>query len=124
MSPIYYEIVMPIVVLMLLMLFVLLMRFFSYRERMALIKQGFVPSDLFNPVPKSRAAVGLMRAGLITSASAACLLIGMWIGLGSGAWLIGGFIPLGVGLGLMLSSWFSHQSEHEDDDKRASTNVE
>lgn len=114
MSTIYYELVMPIVVLMLLMLFVLLMRYFSYRERIALIKQGFVPPDLFS-VPRSRAAVGLMRAGVITSASSFCLLIGLWVSLGSGAWLIGGFIPLGVGLGLMLSAWFSHQNETKEE---------
>ncbi len=109
-SPIYYELVMPIVVLLILMVFILIMRYFSYRERITLIKQGFVPPDLFN-APKSKVAVGLMRAGLITTMVSLFLLIGLWVGLGQGAWLIGGFIPVGVGIGLIFSSWFSHHSE-------------
>lgn len=109
-SPIYYELVMPIVVLLILMVFILIMRYFSFRERITLIKQGFVPPDLFN-APKSKVAVGLMRAGLITTMVSLFLLIGLWVGLGQGAWLIGGFIPVGVGIGLIFSSWFSHHSE-------------
>lgn len=114
MPDLYYELVLPVVILVLMLVFVLIMRYFSYRERMALIKQGFVPPEFFT-APRSRTAVGLARAGLITSAASIGILLGLWVGLGQGAWLIGGFIPLGVGLGLMLSSWFSHQKEMEED---------
>ena len=113
-SPIYYELVMPIVILLILMIFILILRYFSYRERITLIKQGFVPPDLIN-APKSKVAVGLMRAGLITTMVSLFLLIGLWVGLGQGAWLIGGFIPVGVGIGLIFSSWFSHHSEPQSD---------
>lgn len=114
MPDLYYELVLPVVILVLMLVFVLIMRYFSYRERMALIKQGFIPPEFFT-APRSRTAVGLARAGLITSAASIGILLGLWVGLGQGAWLIGGFIPLGVGLGLMLSSWFSHQKEIEED---------
>lgn len=107
--PIYYELVLPIVILLILMVFILILRYFSYSERITLIKQGFVPPDLFN-APKSKVSVGLMRAGMITTMVSLFLLIGLWVGLGQGAWLIGGFIPVGVGIGLIFSSWFSHQN--------------
>ena len=116
--PFYYELVLPIVILLILMIFILIMRYFSFRERITLIKQGFVPPDLFN-APKSKVAVGLMRAGLITTMVSLFLLIGLWVGLGQGAWLIGGFIPVGVGIGLIFSSWFSHHSEPQSGNDRS-----
>ncbi len=83
-----------------MLIFALVMRYFIHLERMALIKQGVIPPALVNPILK-RGSFGLLLAGLITLFSGGGLLAGLYYGLGTGFWLIGGFVPLGVGLALI-----------------------
>ena len=44
---------------------------------------------------------------MITTLSGVGLSIGLYLGLGTGFWLIGGFIPIGVGLALVLGYMLS-----------------
>lgn len=83
-----------------MLIFALVMRYFIHLERIALIKQGIVPPALVNPILK-RGSFGLLLAGLITLFSGVGLLAGLYYGLGTGFWLIGGFVPIGVGLALI-----------------------
>lgn len=93
-----------LIVLMLLaaMVFAFLVRYFIHLERMALIKKGYIPPALASPIFK-RGSFGLLLAGLITSFSGIGLLAGLYFGLGKGYWLIGGFLPTGVGLALVFA---------------------
>ena len=93
-----------LIVLMVLaaMVFAFLVRYFIHLERMALIKKGYIPPALASPIFK-RGSFGLLLAGLITSFSGIGLLAGLYFGLGKGYWLIGGFLPTGVGLALVFA---------------------
>jgi hypothetical protein len=84
-----------------MLIFALVMRYFIHLERMALIKQGIVPPALANPILK-RGSFGLLLSGLITALSGLGLLAGLYYGLGIGFWLIGGFVPIGVGVALIF----------------------
>ena len=84
-----------------MLIFALVMRYFIHLERMALIKQGIIPPSLVNPILK-RGSFGLLLAGLITTLTGVGLLAGLYFGLGKGFWLIGGFVPIGVGSALVL----------------------
>lgn len=84
-----------------MLIFALVMRYFIHLERMALIKQGIIPPTMINPILK-RGSFGLLLAGLITTFSGFGLLAGLYYGLGKGFWLIGGFVPIGVGSALVL----------------------
>ncbi|NLW55017.1 MAG: hypothetical protein GX050_00075 [Firmicutes bacterium] len=77
------------------------MRYLIHLERMALIKLGIVPPALAQPFFK-RGSFRLLLAGLITALSGLGLSAGLYCGLGKGFWLIGGFIPVGVGLALII----------------------
>jgi len=93
-----------LIVIMILgmMLFAFLVRYFIHIERMALIKKGYIPPALASPILK-RGSFGLLLAGLITAFSGLGLLAGLYYGLGKGYWLIGGFLPTGVGLALVFA---------------------
>jgi hypothetical protein len=93
-----------LIVLMVLavMVFAFLVRYFIHLERMALIKKGYIPPALASPIFK-RGSFGLLLAGLITAFSGIGLLAGLYFGLGKGYWLIGGFLPTGVGLALVFA---------------------
>ncbi|HEY8344922.1 MAG TPA: DUF6249 domain-containing protein [Bacillota bacterium] len=93
-----------LIVLMVLavMVFAFLVRYFIHLERMALIKKGFIPPALASPIFR-RGSFGLLLAGLITAFSGIGLLAGLYFGLGKGYWLIGGFLPTGVGLALVFA---------------------
>lgn len=97
-----------------MLIFALVMRYFIHLERMALIKQGIVPPALVNPILK-RGSFGLLLAGLITTLSGVGLLAGLYYGLGQGFWLIGGYVPIGVGSALILGYLLSggHVSHKE-----------
>lgn len=100
-------IMLTVAIMVLLMLLIsFAMRYFIHLERMALLKQGIVPPALVNPILK-RGSFGLLLAGLITTLSGVGLSIGLYLGLGTGFWLIGGFIPIGVGLALILGYMLS-----------------
>ena len=84
----------------LLLGFVTLNRYISYKERVALARLGFLPEDLERGVQK-RGNRGVLWGGVITGMSGLALLLGLAT-LGSGAWLLAGLLPLFVGLGMII----------------------
>lgn len=100
-----------------MLIFALVMRYFIHLERMALIKRGIIPPTLVNPILK-RGSFGLLLAGLITTLSGGGLLAGLYYGLGRGFWLIGGFVPIGVGSALVLGYFMSGGQDEPTDAKR------
>lgn len=90
----------PIILSVLVVILVIALRWFSYKERMALIAQGVSPEDerKHGKNQKTFLAIGLV-IGLIGLA----LTIGL-ITLGVGPWLLAGLLPLFVGLAFILVS--------------------
>ncbi|QSO45842.1 DUF6249 domain-containing protein [Alicyclobacillus mengziensis] len=96
----------PVFVLAVIFGFVALIRYLRYRERMMMIQKGIVPADFDRAW---RADVRMQarsrrqpRGGIITSLVGLALLVGLWT-LGTGPWLLGGLIPLAVGIGELLT---------------------
>lgn len=88
--------------------FILLMRYMSYRETLALAEKGLV-----RPADSSDSGRSVLIWGLIIAAIGLALVIGLWpIGLsaagpwsyplGFGPWMLIGLIPLFFGLALVL----------------------
>ena len=95
----------------LLLGFVTLNRYISYKERVALARLGFLPEDLERGV-KRRGNRGVLWGGVITGMSGLALLLGLST-LGSGAWLLAGLIPLFVGLGMIIIYFMTFAPERE-----------
>lgn len=94
--------------------FIVLLRYIDHRERMAMIKRGI---DLHH-LRASRKGVGVLRAGLITVMVGLALTVGLYpigfmippaytIPFRAGPWLLPGLIPLGVGIGLIISYYLA-----------------
>lgn len=99
-----------------MLIFALVMRYFLHLERMALIKQGIIPPALIGPILR-RGSFGLLLAGLITAFSGGGLLAGLYYGLGKGFWLIGGFVPIGVGLALICGYLLGGSQARDKEDQ-------
>lgn len=88
--------------LFLLLAFITLNRYISYKERVALAQLGFSLEDLSRDATKKRYGNrGVLWGGVITAMSGLALLLGLAT-LGTGAWLLAGLLPLFVGLGMAL----------------------
>jgi hypothetical protein len=89
--------------------FLAIWRYLQYRETLALAEKGLLKPDSpsgSNPNPNGK---GTLRWGVITASLGLALTLGLWpLGINShypfglGPWMIGGFIPLFFGLGLIL----------------------
>jgi len=84
--------------------FIALLRYLNYRETVALAEKGLAPSERKNSRP-------LLRWGIIISALGLALTLGLYIAGFSaadsypfhlGPWMLGGLIPLFLGLALVL----------------------
>lgn len=104
-----FELILPVALILTALSFILILRYFIHRERMAAIASGLVPPGLMNRATPT--SIWLFRSGIITVMGGIGLLLGLWSGLGRGAWLIGGFVPVGLGLGLILSHWLIEGEE-------------
>jgi hypothetical protein len=80
------------------------LRYMNYRETITLAEKG-----LARPEPKTRS--GLLRWGILITALGLALSLGLYpLGFTSGEsyplhlgpWMLGGFVPLFLGLGLIL----------------------
>ncbi len=92
----------PFLLLVIILGFITLQRYIAYKERVALAQLGFSLEDLSEREAASRRANrGVLWGGVITAMSGLALLLGLST-LGVGAWLIGGLLPLFVGLGIIL----------------------
>jgi hypothetical protein len=80
------------------------LRYMNYRETIALAEKGLTR-------PETMTKGGLLRWGILITALGLALSVGLYpIGfssgqsypLGLGPWMLGGFVPLFLGLGLIL----------------------
>lgn len=93
--------VIPLILLVILLGFVTLNRYITYKERIALAQMGFSIEDLDHATARKHGNRGVLWGGVITAMSGLALLLGLAT-LGTGAWLLGGLLPLFVGLGMVL----------------------
>jgi hypothetical protein len=92
----------PFILLVIALGFITLNRYISYKERVALAQLGFSMEDLTRSVGRrGYGNRGVLWGGVITAMSGLALLLGLAT-LGTGAWLLGGLLPLFVGLGMVL----------------------
>lgn len=91
----------PSVLIIAALVFVATMRYITYRERVALMERG---ADLDVVLRHQRLERqgnrGILWAGTITAAAGLGILGGLWP-LGPGVWLMVGFVPLFVGVGML-----------------------
>ncbi|MBC7255301.1 MAG: hypothetical protein H5T66_04255 [Chloroflexi bacterium] len=92
----------PFVLILMILGFITLNRYIAYKERVALAQLGFSMEDIAQrEAAQRRGSRGVLWGGVITAMSGLALLLGLST-LGVGAWLIGGLLPLFVGLGIIL----------------------
>lgn len=96
----YFSMLLPIILTALGVILVITLRWFSYRERMALIAQGLTPEQKKGAEEKHKL---LLAVGLIVGLVGLALSIGLAT-IGMGPWLLVGLIPLFTGLALILTS--------------------
>jgi formate hydrogenlyase subunit 3/multisubunit Na+/H+ antiporter MnhD subunit len=115
--------------------FIVLLRYLHHRERMALISQGFDPTN--RQKRKRKQNRGILRAGLITGMVGLALTLGLYpVGFflpttfssapfHLGPWLLPGLIPLGVGLALTASYYLeqSNLSADEETNEQEKENI-
>jgi hypothetical protein len=84
--------------------FLAFLRYMNYKETITLAEKGL-------PRPEARPGGGLLRWGIVITALGLALSIGLYpIGFSGGSdyplrlgpWMLGGFVPLFLGLGLIL----------------------
>lgn len=99
-------------VLLVIFGFLAFMRYLSYRETIALAEKGLTK-------PESRSSTGMLRWGIIVTALGLALTIGLYLfGFDSadnyplhlGPWMLGGFVPLFLGLGLILLHYLTEKN--------------
>ncbi|MDI7276696.1 MAG: hypothetical protein QME94_12015 [Anaerolineae bacterium] len=91
----------PSVLIICALLFVTVMRYISYKERVALVERGVEIDVLYRSQGfGSQGNRGVLWAGTITATCGLGLLLGLW-SVGQGVWLLAGFVPLCVGLGML-----------------------
>lgn len=107
----------PLLLLIIVLGFVTLNRYITYKERVALAERGFTARDLARREARSRqGSRGVLWGGVITMMSGLALLLGLST-LGIGYWLIAGLLPMFVGLGMLLIYFIvsgAPESEGED----------
>ena len=91
-------------ILIVILGFIVIMRFISYKENLSLAEKGLTR-------PEQKNGKGLLRWGITITALGLAFTIGLYpIGFASGdefplhlgPWMLGGFVPLFLGLGLIL----------------------
>ncbi|MGB8984746.1 MAG: DUF6249 domain-containing protein [Anaerolineales bacterium] len=84
--------------------FLAFLRYLNYKETLTFAEKGL-------PRPEQKPGSGLLRWGILTSALGLALSLGLYpIGFSAGdsyplhlgPWMLGGFVPLFLGLGLVL----------------------
>ena len=101
-----------IVVLAIIFGFIAFLRYMNYKETVALAEKGLTRPDAKN-------SKGLLRWGVVVTALGAALTLGLYpIGFlagGSypfhiGPWMLGGLVPLFLGLGLVLLHYLTEKN--------------
>lgn len=102
--------------LTLILLFIVVMRYLSYKETLSLAEKGFMPSA------RSNGKGGKMTLiwGIIITAIGLALIIGLWplgamvninVPFGFGPWMLTGLIPTFFGLALILIYVLTRESK-------------
>ena len=90
------------------------LRYLSYRETIALAEKGLTRPEH----PEAKNGKGFLRWGIILTSLGLALSLGLYlIGFGTGEnyplhlgpWMLGGLVPLFLGLGLILLHFLSHK---------------
>jgi len=118
--------VVPIAFLVAIFGTVVLMRWFKHREILALAEKGLLPAQYAQYMSASRGR-GLLGWGIALVALGLALMIGLWpIGfvtrpgghaegppypLYFGPWMLGGLIPLFIGLALLITYFVTRKEE-------------
>jgi hypothetical protein len=93
--------------------FLAFLRYMNYKETLTLAEKGLSK-------PESKSQKGLLRWGIIVTALGFALSIGLYtIGFDSantyplhlGPWMLGGFVPLFLGLGLILVHYLTEKEK-------------
>lgn len=91
----------PCFLVTMLMLVAVAMRYIAYRERIGLAQHGiFLPHESMWERLGQRTPRGILWAGIITACCGLAILLGLMT-IPIGPWLLGGLIPLFVGLGMV-----------------------
>ena len=98
-------------VLLVIFGFLAFLRYMNYRETLALAEKGLTK-------PESKSNKNLLRWGIVITAIGFALTIGLYaIGFASaenyplhlGPWMLGGFVPLFLGIGLVLVHYLTEK---------------
>ena len=98
-------------VLLVIFGFLAFLRYMNYRETLALAEKGLTK-------PETKSNKGLLRWGIVITALGLALTIGLYlVGFASsdryplhlGPWMLGGFVPLFLGLGLILLHYLTEK---------------
>jgi hypothetical protein len=101
-----------IVVLAIIFGFIAFLRYMNYKETLALAEKGMNRTEEKN-------SKGLLRWGIVITALGLALTLGLYpIGFFAGSnyplhlgpWMLGGFIPLFLGLGLVLLHYLTEKN--------------
>ena len=100
-----------VTVLVIIFGFLAFLRYMNYKETLALAEKGLTR-------PEKRSGKGLLRWGIVIAAIGFALSLGLYpLGFDSGAnyplhlgpWMLGGFVPLFLGLGLILIHYLTEK---------------
>jgi hypothetical protein len=98
-------------VLLIIFGFLAFMRYMSYKETLALAEKGLTK-------PETKSGKGLLRWGIVVTAIGFALTLGLYtLGFDSpnnyplhlGPWMLGGFVPLFLGIGLILLHYLTER---------------
>jgi len=99
-------------VLLVIFGFLAFLRYMNYKETLALAEKGLTK-------PESKSNKNLLRWGIVITALGFALTLGLYaIGFTSaenyplhlGPWMLGGFVPLFLGIGLVLVHYLTEKS--------------
>jgi len=91
--------------------FLAFLRYMNYKETLTLAEKGLTK-------PESKSRTGLLRWGILLSSLGLALSLGLYfIGFNSptnyplhlGPWMLGGFVPLFLGIGLILIHYLTEK---------------
>ena len=91
--------------------FLAFLRYMNYKETIALAEKGLTR-------PEKKSGKGLLRWGIVVTAIGFALTLGLYtIGFDSpndyplhlGPWMLGGFVPLFLGIGLILLNYLTEK---------------
>jgi hypothetical protein len=100
-----------VVILAIIFGFLGFLRYMNYKETLALAEKGLTR-------PEKKSGKGLLRWGIVVTAIGLALSLGLYpLGFDSGPnyplhlgpWMLGGFVPLFLGLGLVLLHYLTEK---------------